>query len=140
MGLEDNNLTTLPKSIENLKDLSYLDLRNNPINNLSNFPLCILEIMQITSKFLTNKAQRLFKARYNEDLLKYYLKSAEDLATQYIQKLNPLTQDEETRLVHESGKNEIKLLENVLQIDDPILKRIMERQTWKISKKLKIYL
>ena len=61
LGLEDNNLTTLPISIENLKDLTYLDLRSNPINNLSNFPLRILEIMQITSKFLTNKAQRLYK-------------------------------------------------------------------------------
>lgn len=162
LTITDTMLTSLPESIVNLSQLRSLMIRGNkmtflpedleknskvklvlsgtPLKSLSNIPSKSYQNIHITGEQLTVKGKNLYLEGNYEELAKYYNKSCRKLAIQYISNPKSLTKDETERLFHEIGKNEEKYIENQLPLDDPLLKKIMERNSLKLSNGSKLYM
>jgi len=136
--LQRNLLTSIPRSFGNLTSLEELNLRSNPIKTLSNFPLTILKFTY-NLDYLTIKGKKLHQESKYDEILEYYFKTPEQLALDYVSNPHSLTVDDQTRLIHEVEKREIKILENSLPVDDPILRKIIERESHKLSNGSKIF-
>jgi len=140
LDLSKNQLTSLPESIKYLKNIRHLDLRDNPIKTLSNFSRYNLLYSLLDPDFLTHKGKRLYERKNFVELLEYYSKTPENLAWEYISDPQSLTEEEMERFLHEAGRNEEKILENQLPIDDPMLKKLVEKDSVELSSGLKIFL
>lgn len=140
LNLYGNRLTFLPDSFKNLKSLENLNLRENLIKTLSNIPFYILNRTIVDVDYLTPKGKNLFKERKYEKLYKYFSKTSENIAMEYISNPVSLSVDEQERLIHEAREYEINILENNLTVDDPILKKIIERDSLELSNGFKIFL
>ena len=140
MKLYHNRITNLPKSIINLKSLRDLDLRGNLIKTLSNISVPTLRCMLFDVNYLTPKGKNLYEEGKDEELLEYYRRSPKQLALDYISDPNSLTKDELERLIYEIDKKDEKILENSLPVDDPVLNKILERDSLELSNGFKIYL
>ena len=112
----------------------------NPLVCLSNIPLEILRIASISPNNLIPKGKLLYESQDFNGLYQYYQKSPKILALQYINNTKSLTNDEKLRLSHELTKKDIKVLENSLPADDPILRKIIERYSLELSSGYKIFL
>jgi len=140
LDLSKNQLTLIPESIKYLKNVRHLDLRDNPIKTLSNFSRNNLKYSLLDPDFLTHKGKRLYERRSFLELLEYYSKTPENLAWEYISDPQSLTEEEMERFLHEAGRNEEKILENQLPINDPLLKKLVEKDSVELSSGLKIFL
>ena len=140
LNLNQNLVTFLPESIENLNSLENLDLGENPIKTLSYLSLNMLNHSRIYYNNLTRKGKILNEERRFDELVAYYSKTPNKLALQYISDPKSLTEDEMERLIHEMDKKDEKILESQLPLDDPLIKKIMERKSHKLSDGSKIYL
>ena len=89
---------------------------------------------------LTPKGNQLLITYSYDELREYYRKSPKQLAQEYISDPNSLTKDEIERLIHEAGKKEEELIESKLSIGDPILRKIIERDSHRLSNGSKILL
>ena len=90
--------------------------------------------------YLTPKGTELYsESRYNE-LREYYRKNPSQLAKEYISNPNSLTKDEIERLIHEASKKEEELIGNKLSIENPVLRKIIERNSHRLSNGSKLLL
>ena len=89
---------------------------------------------------MTPKGKRLYRENKLEEFNEYYHKTPKHLALEYITTPNSLTDEEIERLIHEAGRNELKILEKELSVDDHILKKIMERNLYKLSNGSQLFL
>jgi hypothetical protein len=87
---------------------------------------------------LTPKGTQLLSEWY--ELREYYRKSPHQLAQEYISDPKSLTKDKIERLIHEAGKEEEKLIEGQFSIEDPILRKIIERNSHRLSNGSEIFL
>ncbi len=137
LNLYDNMISSPQDIFERMQNLEHLDISNNPIRTLSKFFINMYSENKfvISDLHLTLKGQRLCYFEDPDDylkLLKYYEKSPEELASQYISNPGSLTDDEEERLVHEARSPEIQILESDLLSNVSILNKIMNRPIEKI--------
>jgi hypothetical protein len=139
LDLSKNQFTSLPESINNLEKIRNLDLRDNPIKTLSHFSRNNLIYSLLNPDFLTYKGRRLYERRRFIELLEYYHKTPGILASEYAFDPKSLTEDEMVRLIHEMGRNEEKILESRLSLKDPILRKIMERDSRELSSGLRLF-
>ena len=86
------------------------------------------------------KGKNLYEEGKDEELLEYYRRSPKQLALDYISDPNSLTKDELERLIYEIDKKDEKILENSLPVDEPVLNKILERDSLELSNGFKIYL
>jgi Leucine-rich repeat (LRR) protein len=140
LTLENNLLSILPDSFRNLKALEWLLLSKNPLNSLSNLSIKNLKIACINIGYLTPKGRKLCKEERYEELFEYYHKTPQILTLEYVSNPVSLADDERERLIHEASKTEIKILENIMPINDPILIKIIKRNSRGLSSGFKIYL
>ena len=143
--MNDNDFTRFPQYLDGI-ERTIIDMRNNPLRSLNYSAISLLNEgrLRISLKFLTEKAQLIYNnyERHDQidDLYKYYRKSPEELAIQYVSHPKSLSNDEIERLIHEAGKSEIKFLENNLAADNLILSKIINRLSVELSNTLKILL
>ena len=89
---------------------------------------------------LTPKGTRLSHGSRYDELREYYRKNPNQLAKKYVSDPKSLTEDEIERLIHEAGKKEEKLIENKFSINDPVLSKIIGRDSHRLSNGSKIFL
>jgi len=161
LDLSINYLTFLPDSIINLSLRSLKIVRNKitflpedfkknskvvlvvsgtPLRSLSNIPRKTYCHLHFTGEHLTKKGKKLYIEKNYEELAQYYNKSCKILAKKYLSNPKSLTKDEKERLIYEIGKSEENFLESQLPLDDPLLKKIMEKNSLKLANGSKIYL
>jgi len=142
LDLSKNNLKSPPRGLENLKFLNILNLEKNPLNTLSYLTLDLLYKVKVSYDIncLSSKGKTLYYRKRNEELFEYYRKSPNQLASEYIINPKSLNEDELERLIHEAGKNEIRILENGLPADNPILRKIMAKFSLELSSGYKLFL
>ena len=139
----ETNISSLPKTFCNLKLLNYICTEGSPIKTLSFITLKMLKWDSVTSidtRYLTSKGERLYNENKWEELIEYYKKEPNQLALDYTADQKSLTEDELERLIHEAGKNEEILIENKLSLEDPVLRKIIERKSRKLTNGSKIFL
>ncbi|MHA1584890.1 MAG: hypothetical protein ACTSWL_06520 [Promethearchaeota archaeon] len=68
-----------------------------------------------------------FKIAQNNSIFSFYEKSLGDLATQYMEDRNSLTDAERERLIHEANYQWRQIMQNNLPVDDSVLREIDKR-------------
>ncbi|MBA7567609.1 hypothetical protein ES708_09324 [subsurface metagenome] len=161
VGFENNELSRIPPSFRISPQMSYFSFFNNPIRSLHTqshdffnillqtyFDRQNLHLIKVLKRypnqlsfgenFLSEIGQELLNQKNSQGMWEYYKKSQMELAQNFIDDNNSLSESEMGRLLHELGINERRMLEENLKIDHPIFSKISQNEKIKLKDGIEI--